>query len=305
MKLRHYYHWYKLRQRSAPDRQFKRALWQKLDQAYARELAPSVSRLRYRVWRLSIAMTTGLIAVGSVGTAAYAYNSPTVTEGSPLYTIKRNIEKIEEKLQRTPAQKVAFDLKKIQRREAEAVTLLSKQTANDRPADQKKVAHLEVEIKADEDQLQTHTEQLAKESKHDERLQARATARLAQRQAQVEKRLRKKEDRLNKRHDQEQRDNQEQDNHLVANPTSTISVSEDIHTTLFATSTPDQRHGRRNQRPEFSPVATASTTITSTLIGTTQLETRQEKKIEARKLRLELRLQKRGHRQKTADESDN
>ena len=305
MKLKHLYHWYRLRQRSAPDRQFRRALWQKLDQAYAREFPPSVSRLRYRVWRLSIAMLSGLITVGSVGTAAYAYNSPAVTEGSPLYTIKRNIEKVEEKLQRTPAQKVAFDLKKIQRREAEAVTLLSKQTNTDRQLDQQKVAHLEVEITADEDQLQAHTEQLSKESSRDERLQARATARLAQRQAQVEKRLRKKEDKINKRREQKEEDNQAQDNHLVAIPTSTISVSAQTNNTLFSTSTLDLRHGRRNKQADFAIIEAVSTSTSSTLIGTTQPETRQEKKIKVRQLRLELLHQQRLRHQKNSNESDN
>ncbi len=176
MKLPHVYHWLVARHRSRPDPIFKAALLKKLIGETVAQSRPQ-PRHSFGLMRLSFAVLAGLVVVGSVSTATYAYNSPAVTVDSPLYPIKRNLEKVEEKLQRTPAQKVAFDLKQIARREAEASTLRAKRKAT---------VDTEVEINQVEKKLERHTVQLSVESQYDsarERLTARALARLKQAEA--------------------------------------------------------------------------------------------------------------------------
>ncbi len=66
------------------------------------------------------AVSMAVVALLLTGAAsAYAYNSPEVTEGTPLYSIKEALEDVEEITKITPEAKAKFYLKKIERREAE------------------------------------------------------------------------------------------------------------------------------------------------------------------------------------------
>jgi hypothetical protein len=103
----------------APSGQFKIALLRKLTARMNQPVA------WYQVsWvRFSYTVVSGILIVASVSASAYAYTSPKVVVGTPLYTIKQGLEKIEEKTKVTPEQKAQFLLKTIQRREAEKETL--------------------------------------------------------------------------------------------------------------------------------------------------------------------------------------
>ncbi len=175
MKLSEYYHWYRLRKKTAPDSQFKRVLWNKLKKEH-QEIYPITVKKPLVVWRYAMAVLVGVVAVGGLGTASFAYTSPAVTTGTPLYPLKQKIEAVEEKLQRTPEQKVAFDLKKIKRREAEAALLEAKQQKTDR---------VESEIVKIEEKLAAHVRLLAKENRENLRLRLSAEQRLNRAAARV------------------------------------------------------------------------------------------------------------------------
>lgn len=117
------YNFWKLRQALNPRAQFKRALWQRLSVAWDERPLPAMVWYQAAWFRFGTAALVGLVAVGSFGTGAYAYVSPEVTEGSPLYPLKRVLEQVEEKLQRTPGAQARFYLKQLERREAEAAVL--------------------------------------------------------------------------------------------------------------------------------------------------------------------------------------
>lgn len=102
-----------------PSRQFKRGLWIKLSRRWDEQGLRSFAWYQQAWLRWSFAMLVGLVLVGSVGTGAYAYASPAVIEGTPLYPLKLKLESWEERLYRTPEQRAKFYLKKIRRREAE------------------------------------------------------------------------------------------------------------------------------------------------------------------------------------------
>lgn len=77
--------------------------------------------IRYAAVALSLVLALGL------GTGAYAYSSPEVNEAHPLYGLKKEIEKIEERVMaRTPEQQAAFQAKKMERRLAEIERLQAK-----------------------------------------------------------------------------------------------------------------------------------------------------------------------------------
>ena len=105
---------------------------------FKRELGASLSRrfdelhANHSVWhRIVVAKVTRIIIASSVGvsmvgTGAYAYNSPDVTVGTTLYPIKIGMENIVESTKTTPEAKAKFLLKKIERREAEKQTIVSR-----------------------------------------------------------------------------------------------------------------------------------------------------------------------------------
>ncbi len=107
-----------------PAHGFKVRLWQVLDAAL-----PPISRseLRYAFMRKT-AIGFAIILPFLLGsTTAYAYNSPSVTEGSVLYPMKRGIETIQIRFARTPSDQAVVHIKMYSRRLDEAERLLNAQ----------------------------------------------------------------------------------------------------------------------------------------------------------------------------------
>jgi len=119
MNLKTRYNLFIARRHLGPSRGFKKDLWTKLsdraDALYPQPLSArrSLARLRYAAVMASVV----LAAFG--GTGVYAYTSPQVYEGTPLYPVKMAIERVAEKTVVTPAARLRFNLKQVERREAE------------------------------------------------------------------------------------------------------------------------------------------------------------------------------------------
>ena len=111
-----------------PSREFRSALWNKLDNAWQEIYQPKVFWYQMPVFKYSLATLVVLIFVSTTGVGAYAYNSPKVTEGTRLYGIKKTIERVEEKVveRRRPEVQAKFYLKQIKRREREKARLVRK-----------------------------------------------------------------------------------------------------------------------------------------------------------------------------------
>jgi hypothetical protein len=71
----------------------------------------------------TIAMGFASIFIFTSATGAYAYTSPSVTDGTVLYPVKRVIEKAEERFQKTDEERAEFHAKMMDRRIAEAEIL--------------------------------------------------------------------------------------------------------------------------------------------------------------------------------------
>lgn len=111
------------------DHSFKKRLAGNLAAALHASETPGVSWYSSPTFRYAFAIVLAVVVVAAGTTGAYAYTSPTVTAGTPLYTVKLTLEKVEERLQKSPEAKAAFLLKKIDRREAEKKVLETKHTA--------------------------------------------------------------------------------------------------------------------------------------------------------------------------------
>ncbi|MFA6105203.1 MAG: hypothetical protein WC725_01215 [Patescibacteria group bacterium] len=126
MNLKLWYNLKKAQKDLEPRPGFKRELNALLSRQFDMVYGKPGIWYRY-VWvkttRIIIASTLG---VSMVGTSAYAYNSPQVTEGSVLYPIKISLEKIEEQTKVSPEAKVKFLFKKAGRREAERDVIVDK-----------------------------------------------------------------------------------------------------------------------------------------------------------------------------------
>lgn len=117
MNLRFIYNSYLERRRLNPTRKFKKQLLVKLED----RIAPSVGYVWYREFWVKYAVSgvAGFVGVASVATSVYAYSSPSVTEGTMLYPLKKAVETLEETTKTTPEAKAKFYLKQVARREAE------------------------------------------------------------------------------------------------------------------------------------------------------------------------------------------
>ncbi|MSU75668.1 MAG: hypothetical protein EXS55_04100 [Candidatus Magasanikbacteria bacterium] len=116
------YNLWKAKRRLSSGVAFKRSLRRQLDSAW-RGRYGTTPWYRVHIIRWTSALTTGVVLAGSVSTGAYAYVSPTVTDGTALYPVKQVLEQIEERVQRTPTAKARFYVKQIERREAEKTVL--------------------------------------------------------------------------------------------------------------------------------------------------------------------------------------
>lgn len=113
----------KVKKGLSPDRCFKIALKKKLSAAWDEKYASGFEWYQAAWFKRAIAITAVIVIAGSLMTGAYAYTSSEVTTGTPLYPIKQQLEKVEEKLQVTPEAKAKFYLKQINKREAEAAVM--------------------------------------------------------------------------------------------------------------------------------------------------------------------------------------
>lgn len=140
------------REKSAlgPTAIFKRGLARRLSDEWARRYGSAV--LWYRTnafkWSLSVA---AMLMIFVAGTSAYAYTDPGVSDGNILYPIKHGIEKVAEKMQKTPEQKATFYLKQLERRKEEAALLAADH--KDTEAVSKHIDQIENKIQKTEPQL--------------------------------------------------------------------------------------------------------------------------------------------------------
>jgi hypothetical protein len=158
MNLKIRYNLWQAKNGLKPDDKFRADLWSKLDAKLHAEYNSRHSWFETRVFKFSAVAAGVVLLVICTGTGAYAYTSPDVTEGTILYPIKQNIENVEEKLQITPEAKAKFLLKKIQKREQEAVVMQKKGGKN---------------LEAVENQISQTEDKLAKTEKVLEKIQSR------------------------------------------------------------------------------------------------------------------------------------
>ena len=78
-------------------------------------------------FRWSAVGLTALVVVFTMGTGVYAYESPEVVEGHPLYQVKQSIESVEKSLARTPEARAEFHSRMMERRISEGEHHLSRQ----------------------------------------------------------------------------------------------------------------------------------------------------------------------------------
>ena len=121
MYLKTKYNLWKIKKSLSPSVIFKASLQKDLNKVWDATYGKNSwfhSGIIYRAGAMAVAI---LVLVGSGG--AYAYTSSDITEGSPLYPVKKAIEKVEEIAKISPEAKAKFYLKKIERREAERENL--------------------------------------------------------------------------------------------------------------------------------------------------------------------------------------
>jgi vacuolar-type H+-ATPase subunit I/STV1 len=171
----------------APDEKFKGQLWRKLEGELAAKTPVSSAWYRHFSVRYAVVVVAAVGIVTCGATGAYAYTSPAVTVGTPLYPLKKTMEKVEGKLKTTPAARAAFLLKTIDRREAEKKVLQQQH---------REITKINREISATEKQLEKTTAELQETTLEDTTLSEKIRVRLEQR----ENRLKKKAEELeNKR----------------------------------------------------------------------------------------------------------
>lgn len=123
MNFKNRYNLWKAQKELSPNNKFKVALKNKLNTAWDSKYATNMNWYQTVWFKRAAAFTSVIVIGGSLVTCSYAYSSPDVTEGTPLYPIKQEIEKVEETVQVTPEAKAKFLLKQIDKREAEVVVM--------------------------------------------------------------------------------------------------------------------------------------------------------------------------------------
>lgn len=102
-----------LKQESAPRRAFKHALWSRLSSAYDGEYPVHDQRLH---WRLALTPVAVVVLLFGMGTGTYAYASPAVGEGHPLFGMKRGLEQLGGQFQLTPEARERYQEWQTERR---------------------------------------------------------------------------------------------------------------------------------------------------------------------------------------------
>lgn len=179
-----YYKLWKEKKDLAPRRSFKTSLKKELDNVWNLNHQTKLSWYKLPVFRFGLIAVCVLIFLASTGTGAYAYSSSNVTEGSLLYPVKKAVEKVEEKIKKTPVAKAKFYLKQIERRESER-KVLEKRFLN-KPAVKEKrevqLQQLEDKIDKTEQELEKINAELTTSS-----LKEQVKQRLEKRQIKLEK----------------------------------------------------------------------------------------------------------------------
>ena len=127
MNLIFNYKVWKDRRRLSANRQFRRALWRSLEARWDSLQLPAYAWYQTHLFRSLAAGVSSLLITVSFATGAFAYVSPTVTDGTALYPVKRTLEKVVEKTKRTPESRSMFYIKQVKRREQELHVLQEQQ----------------------------------------------------------------------------------------------------------------------------------------------------------------------------------
>lgn len=101
-----------LREESGASKEFKDALWLKLSSKIESHTPVVVASWR----RFALVGITSFVIIFGIGTGVYAYESPKVVEGHPLYFIKNNIEQVQERTAITPVMRERLKKRMIERR---------------------------------------------------------------------------------------------------------------------------------------------------------------------------------------------
>lgn len=179
---------YKVKKSTGPTPAFRRALNMQLKQAWEAQYGTARAPLGWFWQRYALAGILAALVLAGTATGAYAYVSPQVTEGTPLYPLKKGIERVEERLQNTPDRKAKFYLKKLERREREVQIL----TRKDKLADKTKA-----EIDTTAQQLEKYVTGNAKQLKS-VRLQEKIKKRLDIRKQKQSDIRTKRQEQINK-----------------------------------------------------------------------------------------------------------
>lgn len=78
-------------------------------------------------FRFAVVGITSIALIFGTGTGVYAYASPDVSDGTPLYPIKRGIETVEQQFATTPEARAAFHARMMGRRMEEAERIADQQ----------------------------------------------------------------------------------------------------------------------------------------------------------------------------------
>jgi hypothetical protein len=195
MSLKTRYNLWKAQGNLSPDRQFKAGLFKKLNVVW--DNTYNVKYAWYQtVWfKYATGFASVVLMAGSLGTGAYAYTSPKVTEGSVLYPIKEKLENIEEIAKITPEARAKFYLKKIERREAEFEAIKKR-------GDEKKEKAVDKQIEQMEKRLELAGKKLEETQSADNTLKIKVKDRLEKRlekhRERQEKQLERKLNKLEK-----------------------------------------------------------------------------------------------------------
>lgn len=171
MSLKTRYNLFKVQKSLTPDSHFKASLLKKLRATWDNTYNTKYAWYQTVFFNHAIGFATVVLMAGSLGTGAYAYTSPEVTQDSILYPIKERLENIEEIAQITPEAKANFYLKKIERRTEEKVVLQKKNV------EIKKIEKVERLIEKTEDKLE-QTDKIIVKTTHDVKLREKVRERL-------------------------------------------------------------------------------------------------------------------------------
>ncbi len=191
MSLKTRYNLFKAKRSLSPDSHFKAKLQKQLSAVWDNTYNTKYVWYQTVFFKHATGFATMVLMAGSLGTGAYAYTSPEVTEGSVLYPIKEKLESIEEIAQITPEAKAKFYLKKIERREEEKVVLKKKNV------ELKKIEKVEQLIEKTEDKLD-QTDKIIEKTTHDVKLREQVRERLEVRFEKRREKLEKQQERLKK-----------------------------------------------------------------------------------------------------------